>query len=108
MGGGEDEGRADEGVDELWGGAHADQLFGSDGNDIIHDSEDESLDADYLSGGPNKDECNMKDGDTNDAFFGGDGKDPEPKYDKICTIGRGCKYDYFESVGGYAVFPPEP
>lgn len=108
MAGGEDEGRADEGADELWGGAHADQLFGSDGDDLIHDSEEESLDSDYLSGGPDADKCHMKDGDTNDSFFGGDGKDPEPSYDQICHIRRGCTYDYFESAGGYAVFPPEP
>lgn len=108
MGGGEDEGRADEGADEIWGGAHADQLFGSDGDDVIHDSEEESLDADYLSGGPDSDKCHMKDGDTDDRFFGGDGKDPEPSYDTICKIGRGCLYDYFESAGGYAIFPPPP
>lgn len=111
MSAGEDEGRGLAQSDFVYGGDHADQIYGGYGFDELYDSKDKTMDHDYISGGPGSDYADMEDLHADDSFFGGDGNDPEPAYDKDCSIkrvGSGCKYDYFESAGGYSQFPPEP
>jgi Ca2+-binding RTX toxin-like protein len=103
MASGEDEARANEGHDLIWGGAHADTLYGADGNDELYDREENSYDHDYISGGPGSDYADMQDTDVEDSFFGGDGNDPEPAYDRYCYSLRGCRQDYWESAGGAGV-----
>lgn len=108
---GVDEGRGFADRDFLYGGNHSDQIYGGDGSDRLYDSKDGTFDNDYLSGGPGGDFADMEDFDTDDSFFGGTGKDPEPVFDKNCSVGSpawGCTYDYFESAGGYSQFPPDP
>lgn len=98
---GGDAGHGTAGNDLLLGSNGDDDMWGGYGNDRMKD--EQGRDVDVVYGGPGVDDGSIKDGDKQDYWFGGEGHDIEPLYDKCrTTIGGGCVggQDFYSSAHG--------